>query len=257
MNCPNCQHQNIGGNFCEQCGTRLAASETAATTESYYQRTDQASTQPNKQIEMAKKVSKMYLSYFMTVIKKPYVKAQNVGNEQFVNGLITIGLYALFIPLVMFFGLGEVKEYMASPFFDIVLKPTLAYFVFILLVATYTFGAVKLGKIDVSYKDVIARFGTTLVPFVVLFAIAIMFAIFKFEMLFVLLMVLGFVASIFTIPALVIASFKKSVTQGLDAIYGTVLTYITTFITIGIMADLLFSVLETMIKEYFSSLFFL
>lgn len=251
MICSNCQLKSEGGRFCEACGTQLVSNETAATVETLASQSFQA----NKQIDAAKNISKMYFSFFIDVLKKPYIISKNVGKEQLINSFITIGLYALFIPLMMYFGLKEYTEYIDSPFLNIVVKPMISYAIFIILVGAFTFGALKLGKVNVSFQDVIARFGTTLVPFVGLFLVALVFALLQIK-LFVLLLFLGFVGSIFTVPALVIASFKKNMTEGLDAIHGTILTYVATFITIGIMAKVLFSILMEMVQEYISSLFF-
>ncbi|GLH64227.1 zinc ribbon domain-containing protein [Geobacillus proteiniphilus] len=259
MICPSCSHVNDGGNFCENCGTKLSiTSEIAAATEragDAQSSTASISAASSVHLDNAKKISKMYWGYFTTVLRKPFSQSRRVGKEQFVNGLITIVLYTLFIPLMIFFGLKDYTGYIGSPFLNIVVKPFFAYFVFIMLIATFTFLAVKFGKVQVSYQDVIARFGTFLIPFVGLFALALVMALLQMK-LFLLLLFLGFIASIFTVPAFVIGSFKDGIHEGLDAVYGTVLTYVATFIVLGMMAKALFAVVMHMIQEYISSFFF-
>jgi hypothetical protein len=261
MVCPTCNHFTEGGNFCEKCGTKLSAAsehETAVTLESatdLKSKTASASSQPNVYLENAKKISKMYWSYFTTILRKTFSNAQHVGKEQFINGLITVGFYSLFIPLMIFFGFSEYTEYIDSAFLNVVIKPAFAYAIFILLVAAFSFVAIKLGKVPVSYQDVIARFGAFLIPFVGLFALAFVMSILQIK-LFALFLFIGFIGSIFTVPAFVIGSFKKDIHVGLDAVYGTILTYIATFITLIIMGKVLFEMIIHMIQEYISSYFF-
>ncbi|MEH7307262.1 hypothetical protein [Neobacillus drentensis] len=64
-------------------------------------------------------------------------------------------------------------------------------------------------------------------------------AILKIEW-YVLFLFLGFSTTLFLVPPLVIASFKKESQQGLDVIYATLVIYVLTFITIAIMSRILF-----------------
>ncbi|MBU8906519.1 zinc ribbon domain-containing protein [Desertibacillus haloalkaliphilus] len=255
MNCPNCDHLNDGGKFCVKCGTKLvsepAASYQPAPNQPQVTYQSQPSvTQQNQHLEQAKQISKSYWGFFIKVLKKPYSESQTVGGEQFVNAMITVAIYALFIPLMIYFGFKDYLSYMDSPFVSFVVKPTLAYAVFILLVASFTFVALKLGKVNVGYKDVLSRFGTILIPFVGLFAVALVLSLLQVEF-FLLLLVIGFIGSIFTVPPLVISSFKKGSHEGLDVVYGTILTYIATIITVGMMSDMLFEVLRDYIQSMF------
>jgi hypothetical protein len=246
---------NDGGNFCEKCGVKLSSHEIAATTEGATKpQVVPVSSTSSINLENAKKISKMYWGYFTTILRSPFSRSKHIGKEQFMNGIITIILYALFIPLMMYFGLKDLT-YIESPFLNIVIKPAFAYAIFILLVATFLFFALKLGKVPVGYKDVAARFGAFLVPFVALFVLAFLMAILQMK-LFLLLLFIGFIASIFTVPVFVIGSFKNNIHQGLDAVYGTVLTYLATFITLGIMGKALFAIILQMVQEHIFSLFF-
>lgn len=265
MICSNCSHTNEGGRFCENCGSPLTGAgskEIAAAVENTAPGT-MSTGQSNKYIESTKNISKMYFGYFMEVIKKPYASSQGVGSEHFINGLITILLYSFIIPLMFYFALKGILADMNSfsagffgeemqinpPFTDVVIKPAFAYAIFIMLVAVFTFASIKLGRINASFKEVVARFGSFLIPFVALLAIALIMSILKVK-LFFLFLFLGFVGSIFMVPPLVIASYKKSNVDGVDVIYGSLITYVLTFIAIAIMGDMLFNAL----KDAFSDL---
>lgn len=255
MHCPRCNQPVEGGKFCEHCGASLAVGEVPGAAQ-----TPQAQTvppaQPNKQLEAAKNISKLYFGFFLSVLKKPYTVATKVGSEQFTNGLITVILYAIFIPLMLYMSLGDYRAWMDSPFLNIIVKPTMGYTVFLLLIATYIFFAIKLGKVNAGFKDVIARFGTFLVPFVAMFALALIAAILQMEVLMLLLLMIGFMGSIYLVPPFVISSFKGDSENGLDTVYGTLMVYIFIFITIVVMSGILFSVILNMVDNYIGSSLF-
>ncbi|MFF2449873.1 hypothetical protein ACFVSW_22790 [Neobacillus sp. NPDC058068] len=278
MKCPICSHQNEGGNFCEQCGGKLNASvfkEGVPTAESsinsvpgprFAQTVQQRQTPPNQYLEGAKNVSKMYFGNFSQVLKKPYASSKSVGSEHFINAMITMALYSIIIPLTIYFGikyfLAPVNEVgrmfgtdvnIQPPFAEFVMKPTFAYALFILLVASFTFISIKLGKVSVTYKEVISRFGSFLIPFVAILAVALILAILKIEF-FLLVLFLGFATSIFIVPPLLIASYKKESHGGLDVLYGSLLTYVLTFIVIAVMANMLFESIISAVKNIFSFL---
>lgn len=263
MICPNCSHENEGGKFCVKCGTPLkmdANSEVAATSETAAPTT---TVQPNRYIESTKKISKTYFSYFMQVLKQPYASSQGMGAEHFINGLITMIIYSFLIPLTTYFGLKSVLNQInpfgsdlfgsSLPFSDVVLKPTFAYLIFILLVAIFTFAAIRLGRVNASFKEVIARFGSFLIPTIAIFVIGLLMAILAIKMFFVLL-IFGFIGSVFLVPPLVIASFKKETKDGIDIIYGSLITYALIFIAAAIMGDMLFNALQSSFYDLFSGL---
>ncbi|WP_421381557.1 zinc ribbon domain-containing protein [Bacillus salacetis] len=251
MNCPNCQHVNDGGNFCEQCGTKLAAEYTPPPPQPevqpvqggavQYAQTTQTvpPPQPNAHLENAKQASKMYFSYFMTVLKKPVAATQHTNRDQLTNGLISIGLFALIIPLILYFSIDPSGE---GAFIEYVIKPTVSYGILILLIATYTFVSIKLGKVSAGYADVIARFGSMLIPFLGLFFVALIMSLLDMY-LFPVLLGIGFFGSVFILPPLVISSFKKDTSSGLDVLYGTLLTYLAIFITFIVMAAFIIATL--------------
>ncbi|UFT99249.1 zinc ribbon domain-containing protein [Radiobacillus kanasensis] len=272
MICPNCNHENQGGNFCEKCGANLTAvNETAATVQASVDESTAAQSTKNEQesnqyLETTKNVSKQYFGHFVDRLKKPYENSYMSGSDQFVNGIITMVLYALFIPLIFFFTLkglisdidtfsgglfGGSAEAFTPPFSDVVVKPFFAYFVFIVLVAITCFGAITLGKVQVNVKEVIGRFGSFLVPFVAILLIALLLSILKVNFSLVILLI-GMSGSMFMVPPLVIASFKRNGNQGLDTFYGSLLTYVVIFILLYIMGDFLFEAVKSVISSFLS-----
>ncbi|MCQ6277098.1 zinc ribbon domain-containing protein [Bacillus sp. V3B] len=270
MICPNCSHQNEGGKFCEKCGTPLTvevnreAAVTFEATNTSQPQQPQQPVQPNRYIESTKRVSKMYFGYFMQVLKQPYASSQNVGTEHFINGIITMVLYAFFIPLTLYFGLkgalSSVNSFSADlfgsstsmevPFTDVVLKPTFTFIIFIFLIVLFTFVSIKLGRVNVSLKEVIARFGSFLIPIVAILIIGVIMSILEIK-LFAAVLALGIVGSIFLVPPLVIASYKKETSDGVDVIYGSFITYLLTVIAISIMGDMLLEAFQSSFFDFF------
>ncbi|WP_409292636.1 hypothetical protein [Peribacillus sp. SCS-37] len=279
MYCPTCKTSSSeGGTFCESCGTKLVSPAEAESAASYeasvsdvpvYTNSTTQQAQPNPYLETTKKVSRMYFSYFMQVLKRPFASSQAVGAEHLLNGIITIAIYSLIIPLIMYFAfrgiLNTVSDFGADfydgpsladqvPFTGVVIKPAFAYAIFIFLVAAACFMAVRLGRVNASFSEVIARFGSFLIPFVAILAVALVMTILKVKIFFIVLSI-GFIGSVFIVPPLVIASFKRDVQEGVDAIYGTLLTYILTFIAMGIMGDMLFESLRSAFGDFTDSFF--
>ncbi|MFC7682191.1 hypothetical protein [Paenibacillus sp. GCM10028914] len=201
--------------------------------------------QPNPYLESAKQNSKIYFDYFLKGLKSPLAVTQRTGKEQLLNGIISMAIFVILIPLMFYLSLGSVRNYMfESPFVDLVLKPVFWLALFMFLVAVYTFGAVKLStnpKADL--KEVIARFGTLLIPFIVIALVA-------FLMLFMesriggVFLIISLVGGIFTIPVLVTMSYKREGIGGLDTLYAILLIYVAIFLTTLILGDSLGSILR-------------
>lgn len=260
MQCPKCQHENEEANFCQQCGSSLTTKESESNSGNTEPSQPQSppeqvqDSQPNKWLESAKRISKEYLNFFLKVLKNPYTQASKSGQEQLTNSFITIVLYALFLSFTICFGLSELKEFIDNPFLSVFLKPTLGYIVLVLLGAVFSFAAIKLGKVNADFRDVVSRFGVFLVPFVALFALTLIMSILQIWIsTFILFFV--FNVSIVVVPPLVIISFKKDNSAGLDTVYGTLIVYVLTAVTIVIMAELLFSIFIDIATNMFYSFF--
>ncbi|WP_409271434.1 hypothetical protein V1499_18320 [Neobacillus sp. SCS-31] len=269
MNCPNCNHHNSGGKFCEKCGTNLttgAQNESAATAEFTAGPTQTAngSTATNQYLETTKAISRQYIKFVLEVLKKPFSTSTQVGGEQFINAIITVCLFSLFVPLMSYFVLkgiisdmgnfggglfGNAVREITPPFGSVVIKPFFGFIVFVLLISSFTFAAVKLGKVNASFKEVASRFGTLLVPFTALMLVAVLFSMLKISFAFVLL-IISLIGLIFLVPALVISSYKSPFNNGLDIAYGSLLTYVLTFITLMIMGEFLFDSIASNLDRY-------
>lgn len=201
--------------------------------------------QPNPYLESAKQNSKIYFDYFVKGLKNPLTMAQKTGSEQLLNGIISMAIFVILIPFSFYLSIGSSRNYLfSSPFLDIFLKPVFWLALFMFLVAVYTFGAVKLStnpKVDL--KEIIARFGTLLVPFIAI-AIVAFFFMFMGSGIGSIFLTIALIGGIFTIPVLITMSYRREALGGLDTLYAILLIYVAIFLTMLILGDSLGSILS-------------
>lgn len=205
------------------------------------------SAQPNPYLESAKQNSKVYFDYFVKGLKSPLAVTHKTGSEQLLNGIISMVIFAILFPLMIYLSVGsEARNFFSSsPFVDFALKPAFWLAVFMLLIAVYTFGAVKIStnpKADL--KEIIARFGTMLIPFIVISLIAFLFILMGSSIGGAFLSI-ALVGGIFTIPALITMSYKREGPGGLDTLYAILLIYVAIFLTMLIIGDSIGSMLRS------------
>lgn len=236
MNCSNCGHFNEGGKFCVKCGHKLqeeaAVSQAAAASE--YQPQPQpayALQQPNQRVRQAKKVSKSFFSYFAEGIKNPTATAQAAGESQFVNALITVILYALSIPIMLYVGwklllIQFVRSMFKLPIISEELAPS--------DMEDFNTGADLIKATDINsiihfnFTDFVFKQGIFIFIGLVLAFLHVEY--FSYFMNFGLL-------SIFLVVPFTIASFKQSGTSGLDRIYSTLIVYVVITIVLTFIAN--------------------
>jgi hypothetical protein len=241
MHCQNCGNYNNGGKFCIKCGTKLevaATSETVAPTP-IQQTSSNVGNQGNpgnQQLNQAKQVSKLYFKYFVDMLKNPTKNSQNANESQFMNGIITMVLYALCIPLMLFFGLRDAFGAFYEPSFaDMVMKPAFFYLLFIGFIDVVLFAILKISRVNVSFKGVTARYGSFLVVPTAFLIIALLLSLVG-TMLFMLFLLFGFLG-LFIVVAFVLYSYKKDSQQGLDPVYGTFISYLSILILFAILGQ--------------------
>lgn len=262
MNCLKCGHHNdTDARFCESCGANIQAEngtqpkpvmykEEAAAAQAASTNTGQIG---NSQayIEKTKTVSKLYFSYFLSALKSPVQAAANTGKENLINGIITIVLFALLIPLMSYFALKSAFSSYGGGWFTpdisfgaVVIKPLFVLLIMLALVVLIIFGAVKLGKSSAGFLDVLARFGTFLVVPTSFFVLALLISLIG-SVYFAFFLLLGLTGFSVVIP-LIIYSYKKQSNGGLDAFYSILLSYIAIAIVFMIIGDAALENIEEM-----------
>ncbi len=251
LKCLNCgfTYQD-GDRFCGECGADLqqqqnvnqqsSTSAEQVTTTNVHNSTNTVvnTVQQNSQqyLEKGKEISKLYGTYFLSILKNPVPTAEKVEKRDLTNGLITIVLFALMLPLITFFAAKRTMDSFGSSFgygyssidvsfIDIVLKPTLIFAISLVTVGAIVFLVVKLGQVNVSIMDVWARLGAFLVVPTTLLGLALLTFLLDLAMPTVILLSLGLLGFSIIIPLLVY-SFKRNQPKGLDTFYCTILTYV-------------------------------
>ncbi|MCT2346597.1 zinc ribbon domain-containing protein [Niallia taxi] len=264
MNCVKCGHRNDNdARFCESCGANLQAEIESNPNPILHKEEATAahvsSSNPNQPgnsqayIEKTKAVSKQYFSYFLSALKNPVKRAGNTGKENLINGIITIVLFALIIPLMSYFALKSAFNSYGGGWFTpdisfgaVVIKPLFVLLILLALVALIIFGAVKLSKSSASFLDVLARFGAFLVVPTAFLLVALIISLIG-SYYFVFFLLLGLTGFSFVIP-LIIYSYSKQSNGGLDAFYGILLSYIAITIVFMIIGDAALDNIEEMFE---------
>lgn len=258
--CGNCQHANDEGNFCENCGAKLGEGEIPVAGGA------QVQVQPNQQLETAKNASKIYFGYFLDQLKAPHAKIREIGNAHLINGFISIVLFSLFLPAMVFYGIKEnikgfVKDmdkligweledflFTINGLVDdslklaVITKPVLATLLLILVMVSLTFLGAKFSKLQVSFQVIAARYGALLVPLVALCAAGIILSLLGFNV-FGYIFLLSIMGAVFLIPPFILRSLDQTNKGGLDVVLTTLLIYVVSLIVLGLIGEYLFDAL--------------
>ncbi|MDE5414084.1 hypothetical protein [Alkalihalobacterium chitinilyticum] len=248
MNCPQCGSiVENGSKFCTSCGCKLdTVVQTAATNDGTAPSSPTTSFQDNQYLQQGREVSKQYLGYALEVLKNPMGMGKTVNGGSYVNGIISIVLYSLLLPIYAYFLMKKVSQgFMPFSFSDIVIMPFITIAIFVIVLTAIMFGIVKLMKVEGSFKDVLARFGTFLVvpvTFLLVAIILVFLSVISFSLILVVLASASYLIAVIS----TIYSFKTENNGGLDAFYGSLLTYIAMALVAYMMAE---SVLNKLIDE--------
>lgn len=251
MQCTQCGHINQSGKYCVKCGASLeaaAASEAlnpgfgqqAAPAPAVHPVQDATSAGPNPQLQQVKQMSSQYFSYFFQVLQNPVRVAQTTNEGHMANGIITLFLFCLILPLIVYFQAraslgGFLSDHI--PFGTVVVKPFFFLLLVVLMVNSIIYFVLKLGNVVADYRAVTARFGTFMIPSVTFLFVSLLFSIIKFDS-----EVVGWVTGIgvfswFVAICFAIYSFKKDHSSGLDAFWGVIITYASSILLLYVFGD--------------------
>ncbi|HHU19111.1 MAG TPA: zinc ribbon domain-containing protein [Bacilli bacterium] len=198
-------------------------------------------TEPNPTVEKAKEIGQSFWNYFLTGLKAPYKSSLSVGAEQadLINGLITLILFSLFIPLTGYRAANHLLGNFGSPpFFDTVVLPFLLFIIFIAIIVAVLFAVSRLMKSEIDFMEVFTRFMTFMIIPAGLATFAFLVSIFNaynFASLLLvsvfLTMFLASIGSIFSIKE------TKQNPGGLDVIYVVIIHFVIIGIVLALFGD--------------------
>lgn len=231
MFCPNCG-SNETGKFCTKCGTPLPNLEKETVAHSTVaQPTQPAQPEYQQQVNnnqnggQGKQVSRQYFSFLTDSLKQPLKFSNSVNSTNFVNGLITLILAAVFQALFAygvakqltelfmrgFGGIGHFGDELKVEFFDVFIEE---FFVAALILGIYVvviFAAIKLvNKSEANFQDVLARFGSYMVVPAIGFLVMFLAVILGLGLKFIIILFLLTYGAVNLAFVLTTVSFKSN-----------------------------------------------
>ncbi len=254
MQCNSCGQINPEeSKFCVKCGANLLTAEAAEESPAFpHLGTDQTGQQggpsePNPQLQQIKQMSSQYWKHFVQVLKQPTRIGEMTNESHMVNGIITMVLFSLMLPLIVYITLKNAVSgygfgFVHITFGDYVLKPLFFLLIVTLMVNSLIFLALKLGNVVASYREVIGRFGSYMIPSAAIVAFGVLLSILQVNGGFLGWVVLaGFFSWMLAVSA-TIYSYRSRHTGGLDPFYGVLGTFAGTLLLLYLFGDNLLSV---------------
>ncbi|MFE6074525.1 hypothetical protein ACFVQB_08610 [Paenibacillus sp. NPDC057886] len=133
----------------------------------------------NEKVQQAKEVSKQYLSYFLSVLTRPYQTMKTVGEQHSLNGWITMALIAILSStyVLITFGRMDVDGLFIGGF----IRPLLFTAITLIVAIALIYAILKIEKITFRPKTLVAQFGTLLVPAVASLVLANLFIVISYS----------------------------------------------------------------------------
>lgn len=259
MKCNQCGNVNQSGKFCVKCGASLETAAAAAPGDAGFPvaapRQPQESphtyaqpappqgpfNQPNPQLQQAKQAANQFANLFVQALKRPLRVSEQTASDQMVSGIISMVLFALLAPLVIYFELRTLMGDDASeiPFGKTVLQPFVMLLIVLAVANVLILFALKLGNVSRGIKEIVARLGAYTIPSVAVLAASFLLALMGANLTFVFsLFGVAFFAWIVAIGSTVY-SYKQAHTGGLDPFYGVLLTLAATFFAVYLFRGVL------------------
>ena len=182
----------------------------------------------------------------MQVLKQPTRIGETTNAGHMVNGIITMVLFSLMLPLIVYFtyknawsGFGFGRN---ISFGDYVLKPLIFLFIVTMMVNTLIYFALKLGNVVLSYREVIGRFGANMIPSTAIMTFGVLLALLEVNGDFLGWVVLAGIFSWILAVSATIYSYRSRHTGGLDPFYGILGTFAGSALLLYLFGDNLLSV---------------
>lgn len=248
MNCPNCQVSlESDAKFCTSCGVKIDPAQTENSKTEPVQSTGTTANQTPDYVQQGKAISKQYWNFIPSALAHPFAASKHDGPANKINAMITLLLFSLLVPLFSYTGFSYtgIPEQFRPTFVEMVVKPFFIFAIFFALLLAVKYGVAKLMKADVTFINVMTRFGIIMVLPTAVALVAVLFSIlgiYDFSIiLFFLAISLASIASMATIFSI---KEKAPETGGLDVFYGVVLTYVAMTIILLVIGDSILSELE-------------
>lgn len=133
----------------------------------------------NEKVQQAKEVSKQYLSYFLSVLARPFQTMKTVGEQHSLNGWLTMALIAILSSTYFLITFGRME--MDGLFIGGFVRPLLFTAISLIVAIALMYAILKMEKITFRPKILVAQFGTLLVPAVASLVLANLFIMISYS----------------------------------------------------------------------------
>lgn len=267
--CKNCEHRQDSGKFCEACGQPIgvpnhaeATSDVAQNTSVPNQQTQEVHHQPaysqqqkrtamepaqqsnHERTDAMKETLTNYWTYFINLLKNP-TNAFSLNESQFINGLITIALYLILLPI----GISIMAEEGVG----------LGFFIFMLVVLAIIFFSaflmIKIGKDTSPFPLLVTQFAGLLVPSVTLHVIVLIGGIIEAMSLIAFPLILSIIYTVFYVPVFFVYEKTAEIHPRSQKIYLSFGAFLVMMIAFFILGDAIISqIISDMEREFRNSL---
>jgi len=180
----------------------------------------------NEKVQQAKEVSKQYLSYFKSVITRPYQTMKTVGEQHALNGLLTM---ALVILLVSLFFLQTFSAYnFPSLFLGGFVRPVIFTAVTLAAALVLIYGVLKMEKLAFHAKTLVAQFGSLLVPAAASLIVANVFVFISYSIA-IYLFVVSYIIIFVALNAVLFHYPLNRSTAAMDSLYSVLIANVVLF----------------------------
>ena len=279
LTCSNCGTKQNSGKFCEECGGPLEMEQTAVTadttvpvnppsegaqqsaaTSTSAVNAEQGTKQTQETVEAIKGGLSNYWSYLLELVKNPTTAFQT-GTNNFVNGLVTLILFAVTYSLSLYwlansffkntFG-GFMEE--SLPFFEINSRLVIGIIIILAITLGSVFAITKLAKHTDGFKTILAQFGSLVAPLLALNLIAIIGGLSSSVALTMIPLVISNILAFAIIPVLYVYEKSSQVNNKGQKVYHSFLVLIMITVITYILGN---SILSNTFEELEDILYYL
>ncbi|RPJ95429.1 hypothetical protein CW357_10555 [Rummeliibacillus sp. TYF005] len=236
MICTNCGNKQESGNFCGKCGSPINVEHEQQTNVTPVSQAKQPIEEPvketqNETIDKVKQHSKQYWGYFVYYLKHPTSAIQHTNETK--NGLISIGIYALLMTILLISFLNTLIDsigfssfYSTKPSISIAFSYLIACIISIFIAITTLYVVNRILGKPYTYSQIISIYSSFLTLPIILNIIAFIFLLIHSFVFFGISMLIAYILVLGIIPIYIITILLHNNSNKIDSFYGYLIFYI-------------------------------
>ncbi|GAA0431445.1 hypothetical protein GCM10008983_05010 [Lentibacillus halophilus] len=169
-------------------------------------------------VEKLKEIGTNVVHFCGALLKRPSI-AKKANHTDIVSAAIVMALFALIIAFSYYFVIQYsilASFYMNVSIIDSLVLPFIVFILLQLIMAGITFAGAKLAAQAVTFADVLAKYGAYLVPFAILYVVALVFSLIGLSVLAGLFIFISILGLLMMVPTFIL---MEQTPEGIDRIY--------------------------------------